>query len=63
MILISKFEIKLKFVFVPNFYLPYEATRRIWGGNKKDYVFKLNISLYGMKQSRRQWNKCFDKFN
>jgi len=29
-------------------------------GYKKDYVCKLNIFLYGLKQSLRQWNKWFE---
>lgn len=29
---------------------------------KEDYVGKLDMSLYDLKQSHRQWNRRFDKF-
>lgn len=28
----------------------------------KDYIYKLNISLYGLKQSPRQRNKQFEQY-
>jgi len=30
-------------------------------GDMKYYIYKLNISLYGLKQSPRQWNKQFEQ--
>jgi len=31
-------------------------------GDKKDCIYKLNRSLYSLKQSPRQWNKRFEQF-
>ena len=40
----------------------HETTRMFEVGDKKDYVCKLNISLYGLKQPPKKWNKQFHEF-
>ena len=68
--MVAKFDLKLEQMDVKTTFLYGELEEVIHvrqpegyeANGKEDHVCKLNKSLYGLKQSPKQWNKIFDDF-